>query len=236
MVTFTAWDRPHYMTRVLDSWSRVRGISGALVLFQAEPHPDMLDLLRSVTFAQTVITVNETRAGCEANTGLALAAGFATGADFVILGEDDGIVTADLLEYMTWAAGRYRDDKDVFAVCTFQDAPPGPLDEVRRTDWFFPPVWGIWRDRWETLKDDWPQGHFEGRSWDWWMIHRMRQAGQHVIQPMATRSQQIGEFGTYQHGSLQAVWDKHQFTADVPPQGTYREMPGVWTSAGERLA
>ena len=134
VITFTANDRLHYMIRVLESWKAVRGIDRARMIFQCEPHPGMAALIGAETgyAAQTLIRVNDRQAGCEANTGLALAAGFATGADFVILGEDDGIVTADLLEYMTWAAGRYRDDKDVFAVCTFQDAPPGPLDEVRK--------------------------------------------------------------------------------------------------------
>ena len=84
-----------------------------------------------------------------------------------------------------------------------KDAAPGNYCDVRRTDWFFPPVWGIWRDRWEALKDDWPgRVRVQGHSWDWWMITRRRAAGQHVIQPMATRSQQIGEWGTYQRGSL----------------------------------
>ena len=237
VVVMTAWDRPHYMATVLASWERVRGIEDALLIFQCEPHPPMTDLIRAgAGFAgETVVRVNPRRLGCEANTGRALAAGFETGADFVVLGEDDGIVTADLLEYMAWAAERYRDDGDVFAVCTFQDAPPGNYCDVRRTDWFFPPVWGIWRDGWEALKDSWPQGQYEGHSWDWWMITRMRAAGQHVIQPMATRSQQIGEWGTYQRGSLQEVWDKQQFTADVPVQA-YRELPGVWTSGGERIS
>lgn len=237
VVVFTANDRPWCMTRVLDTWRNVRGIGAAHMIFQCEPHDDMIDLIsEQARFAgETEIRINGRQAGCEANTGIALAAGFETGADFVVLGEDDGTVTSDLLEYMTWAAGRYQDDGDVFAVCTFQDAPPGPPDEVRRTDWFFPPVWGIWRDRWEALKDGWPQGHYEGRSWDWWMITRMRAAGQHVIQSMATRSQQIGEYGTYQRGSLQDVWDKQQFTADVPVQDGYRELPGLWTSQGVPL-
>ena len=237
MVVFTANDRPWYMTRVLDTWRNVRGIDAAHMIFQCEPHPEMTGLIAAeALFAEPAeIRVNDRQAGCEANTGIALAAGFETGADFVVLGEDDGIVTSDLLEYMAWAAECYQDDGDVFAVCTFQDAPPGGYGEVRRTDWFFPPVWGIWRDRWAALKDDWPQGQFEGHSWDWWMITRMRAAGQHVIQPMATRSQQIGEYGTYQRGSLQEAWDRQQFTADIPPQA-YREIGGLYSAGHERIA
>ena len=236
VIVMTANDRPWYMIRVLESWRQVRGIGTATMIFQCEPHDDMVDLiLAEAGYAErAMVSVNERQAGCEANTGRALASGFGLGADFVILGEDDGIVTTDLLEYMAWAAAEYRDDGDVLAVCTFQDTPPGSYGEVRRTDWFFPPVWGIWRDRWEALAADWPQGQVQGHSWDWWMIQRMRAAGQHVIQPMATRSQQIGEWGTYQRGSLQETWDKQQFTADVVV-AAYREIPGVWTSGGKRL-
>ena len=236
VITFTANDRPWYMIRVLESWRRVRGIDQAHLIFQAEPHQDMVGLIASMAgfAAEGVIRVNERQAGCEANTGLALAAGFETGADFVILGEDDGVVAADVLEYLLWAAEAYSGDKDVLAVCTAMDAPPGPLDAVRRADWFYPPVWGIWRDRWETVAADWPQGPVDGHSWDGWLLSRMRAAGQHVVQPLAARCQQIGEWGTYQRESLQDVRDRQRFTPDIPPQ-VYREIEGLYSVGHERI-
>lgn len=233
MVTFTAWDRPHYMTRVLDSWSRVRGISGALVLFQAEPHPDMLDLLRSVTFAQTVITVNETRAGCEANTGKALAAGFATGAPFVIHAEDDVLVSADILEYMAWGAREYEADPRVFGICSYQDHPPGDPAMVRRVGWFYPWAWGTWADRWEQVRGTWPARHGPG-SWDHYLHGQMKTRGQVVIQPAATRCESIGDHGTYQHESMQAQRDRQQFTPGIGPQ-PYWQAPGVFDNYGVRV-
>ena len=95
VIVMTANDRPWYAIRVLESWRRVRGIETARMIFQCEPHQDMVDLiLAEAGYANSAgILVNDRQAGCEANTGRALAAGFDTGADFVILGEDDGIVT-----------------------------------------------------------------------------------------------------------------------------------------------
>ena len=193
----------------------------------------VIALRNELVAAQARINVNSRQLGCSGNTRQALLSGFETGADFVIAGEDDGIVTADLLEYMTWAAERYRDDKDVMAVCTFQDHPPQDTAEVRRVEWFFPPVWGTWADRFSEVEAGWPRVD----SIDWARyLHAdcMKPKGQVVIQPMATRSQQIGEYGTYQRGSLQEAWDKQQFTAAIGPQ-SYREIPGVWTSGGDRL-
>ena len=235
VIVMTANDRPWYAIRVLESWRRVRGIETARMIFQCEPHQDMVDLIAGGAryAAQARINVNSRQLGCSGNTRQALLSGFETGADFVIAGEDDGIVTADLLEYMTWAAEAYRDDKDVMAVCTFQDHPPQDTAEVRRVEWFFPPVWGTWADRFSEVEAGWPRVD----SIDWARyLHAdcMKPRGQVVIQPMATRSQQIGEWGTYQRGSLQEAWDKQQFTDGVGPQ-VYREIPGVWTSGGDRL-
>jgi hypothetical protein len=234
-VVLTANDRPWYMLRTLESWRGVRGIGDALMIFQCEPHQEMVNLVcAEAGFAgETRVKVNQQQAGCSGNTARALDVGFGTGADFVVLGEDDAIVTADVLEYMAWGAERYRADPDVFAICTFQDTPPGPHNGVRRTQWFFPPVWGTWADRYAQVRDGWP----EVDSIDW--AHRlhaecMAARGQHVIQPLATRSQQIGEWGTYQRGSLQHVWDQQRFTAVIGPQ-EYFEIPGVWTNHGERI-
>ena len=190
VVVMTAWDRPHYMARVLESWRQVRWHRGRPhdLPVRAAPPDDRPDPRLGG------VRRGDHRPGQPACSGSAARPtpaapslpGFRDRAQSsVILGEDDGIVTADLLEYMASGVRRPTgDDGDVFAVvCTFQDAAPGNYCDVRRTDWFFPPVWGIWRDRWEALKDDWPQGQVQGHSWDWWMITRMRAAGKAARHP-----------------------------------------------------
>jgi hypothetical protein len=180
------------------------------------------------------VHINRRQLGNSANTLRALETAFGTGADFVILGEDDAVVSQDALEFLTWGAERFADDRSVMGICTFNGEPPGALNEVRRAQWFFPPVWGIWRDRFEQVAGDWPSSD----TTDWaWYLHRvcMKPEGMTVIHPVATRSQQVGEWGTFQRGSLQASWDRQQFRADIEPQD-YKELPGIYDSNGERLA
>jgi len=231
VVVFTANDRPHYMHRVLDSWARVRGIGEALLIFQCEPHPETVELVSAVTFAEVAVIVNKRQMGVEANPYLAMAAGFGTGADFVIQGEEDTIVTADLLEYMAWARDEYEADKTVAAICTLQNSVLGPPDQVFRRAWFSASTWGTWRDRWDEIRDDWPAGPRDGGSWDWYMTYRcIRDRGKVAIEPCTTRAQHIGVTGT--HGShpehMAAEWEAQQFTPDIPPQG-YREVVPSWT-------
>lgn len=233
VVVFTANDRPHYMRRVLESWGAVRGIGDALLMFQAEPCPPMLELIREVSFAETIIRVNGARAGCEANTGQAIAAGFAGTARFVIHAEDDILVSEDILEYMAWAGGEYEADERVFGVCSHQDRPPGDLAMVCRVDWFYPWAWGTWRDRWDQVAATWPARPGVG-SWDYYLLEQMRRRGQVVIQPAATRCESIGDYGTYQHESMQVLRDRQQFTPRVGPQ-QYWQAVGVFGSTGERL-
>lgn len=226
VVVFTTNDRPHYLATVLASWERVRGIEKALLIFQCEPHLLTVELLKGVTFAETVVNVNERQMGVEANPYLAMAAGFAAGADFVIQGEEDTIVTADLLEYMAWARDGYEADKTVAAICTLQNSVLGPPDQVFRRAWFSASTWGTWRDRWDEIRDDWPMQPRDGMSWDGYMTYRcIRDRGKVAIEPAATRAQHIGVTGV--HGSypdhLAAEWEAQQFMTDLPPQA-YREV------------
>jgi N-acetylglucosaminyltransferase II (MGAT2) len=227
VVVFTAWDRVHYMERVLDSWRNVRGIEKALLIFSCEPFEPMAELVRTVDFAEAVVDVNEHHFGIEVNPYKAMLQGFATGADFVIQAEDDSIVASDVLEYMAWGAERYAADKSVQAICATRAGPPGDPAEVYRRAWFSPAVWGTWRDRWEQMEPGWPGVPLEdGGSWDWWIWSRcMQPYGKVTIEPCVTRSQHIGESGTHgEHSAhLQAEWGVQRFMAEIPPQ-EYREI------------
>ena len=69
VVTFTVWNRPHYLRQVLDAWSAVRGIGGAVLEFHCEPGCDeAVDLCLGVGFAERHVLVNKERLGAAANT------------------------------------------------------------------------------------------------------------------------------------------------------------------------
>lgn len=228
-------DRVHYVTQTLEFWQRVRGIGDAHMILRLEPgFPDMEDLVYRMPPGApgSEVIINAERLGNDQNMKAAVEAGFATGADFVIAAEDDVLVAADLLEYMTWAGQRYADDPSVLAVTAWQDTHPGALDGVRRVEWFYGGAcWGMWRDRWDAVKDGWPPsgGGYDGYLWE--RCH----GGVTCIQPLATRCSNIGEYGVNTRGEAHGfadVWARQQFTPDIGPQ-SYREEPGVWSADGK---
>ena len=222
---FPVYNRPHYLAPVLESWRGVRGIEDAYLIYRCEPGcPEVVDLVRTGRpSADGETTVNGWQLGNDQNMPAALTDGFATGADFVIGAEDDVLVAADLLEFMTWAAQHYAEDKSVLAATAWQGDPPGPLDEVHRQEWFFGGAcWGMWADRWDEVKDHWPPS---GTGYDGYLWGVAQAWGRTIVQPMATRCKNIGEYGVNTRGDARSfadVWASQQFTADIPPQA-YRE-------------
>src|SRR5216683_913455 len=103
--------REKYLRQTLDSWSKVRGIQDAHLLFCLEPltfraHPfpvaEFGEFVRR-SFASSRVVSNEVRKGCFINTRDTMDHAFAGGADFAVLAEEDLVVSADVLEYFIWA-------------------------------------------------------------------------------------------------------------------------------------
>lgn len=133
-----------------------------------------------------------------------------TGADFVVVGEEDEIVSDDVLEYMRWAAAEFRDDAQVLLVNAhskggqgWDDHTPAQdadacQDTVRLRPYFNAWVWGTWRDRWEKhllTQWDWDctSGGAMDSGWDWNIATRIVPYGNFLcVVPDASRSQNIG--------------------------------------------
>lgn len=221
-VVFTGNDRPHYMRETLESWSRARGVGNWLLGFHLEPGcPEVAETCRSVGFAPVTVTVNPERYGVQRNPYEAISGGFASGAEFVVLAEDDMIVSTDVLEYLAWARDAYMGDRQVLAVCAHMDYErPGGLSAAVRLAWFGGWVWGTWRDRWEHLiAPDWTFGYEHG-GWDWRLTdHWMGERGYRAICPALSRSQHIGKHGgTHCSPEQFAGLQSQCFVPDVPPQ------------------
>lgn len=239
IIAFTINNRPQYLKETLESWSRVRGIGDAELLFRCEPGcAEAVAVCRSADFAPAHYRVNEERAGVLANPWLALDKGFDWD-DFVILAEEDLIVSPDTLEYFTWAQ-RYRDDPSVLGVTTHQHherpgglAGAGPADWSADGGWHFW-VWGTWKDRWDRLlRDDWDFTYRENgggpsqRGWDWRIRNKLVIGqGMTMIAPSLSRSQHIGRYGG-SHCSpadFDVVASRCFAGLEVPPQD-YQEVP-----------
>lgn len=192
-VTFTVWNRPHYLGQVLDAWSRVRGIGGAVLEFHVEPGCDeVVDMCRAVDFAERHVLVNPERLGVAANTKRALDSGCAR-CDYAILATDDYVPSDDVLELHAWHRDNYRDDPTVLALaCQRREAGaqggPAAVWRTQIIGWLH----GFCREKWALVSPHWPPG-VEWYSWidlEW-----CQGRGFDILRPALSRAQDIGETG-----------------------------------------
>lgn len=227
--------REKYLRQALDSWAQVRGIQDAHLLFCLEPRPhrspfpvaEFREFLHR-SFRSAEATVNEARKGCFLNTQSALDLAFARDADFVVLAEEDLVVATDTLEYFAWAQ-RYRADPQVQAVCSHTFVSAALPDQVVRTSWFSPLVWGTWRDRWrDFIRPGWSGVASNPEAWDASLRTQILEARKACIFPALSRSQHIGRVSTLTPGALAEYFYKASisqcFSPAYPPQ-EYRECP-----------
>lgn len=203
-LTFTAYNRPSYIQSVIESWNAVRGLQEIEASFYIEPSEfqnEIADIVFELNTTTTTVTHNELQ-GVLTNPWGALNDAFEAGAEFVILAEDDVIVSQDALEFFDWAATEYQTAHSLLAINAFSSLGSGKDNQVYTDMSFSPLVWGTWRDRWEeTLRDSWDKDYSTGNpdgseaGWDWNINRIIQDNNLRVLRPVNSRSDHIGEYG-----------------------------------------
>jgi len=228
-VMITAKSRPDYLTRTLTSWKAARGITEVRAPRRVALGWD------DAKYAEMVMVIEAARkppnpchwlikpdsTAARASNGMARAIAECVTAmfadpqvDFVVMGEEDVIVSDDVLELMAWGAGRFRDDKRVLAVNGHDEggqgwcvpgigALNGDADQwaIRLNQSFNPWCWGTWRDRWfDVLEPAWDYEVNSGGAMDSGHDHHLARrvipnGGYLCVTPDASRSQNIGQYG-----------------------------------------
>jgi hypothetical protein len=210
-VVITAWRRPYYLERTLQSWAQVPEITQvprlAIALGRHERQPEMLaviaDAEQRIGRKIEIIHDSDRATACMSCNGTIPEAADLMFADpqiqFFVLGEEDLVVSDDALTYMNWCAERFADDQQVLTVNAFiegtEDADPSI---VRLRHDFRGWVWGTWRNRWEGVLS--PQWDWDAALWkfqsghDWHIDRRIMPAGNYLsAAPDASRVQNIGQ-------------------------------------------
>ena len=230
-LSLTAAERPHYLEKVLESWSAVDGVERLPAVFNVEPvNDDVFDMCASATFFATNVTIrNRHRYGALANPWYAIHRAFEERTelgyvDFVIVGEDDSVVSTDVLRYFTWARERMMADPSIFAACAFRkrypDQEPGAyvidFDRVSMSD-FSPTIWGITRQVWDDrVRDTWAF-LYRDKGWDW-KFNEQIAPGNQCLRPWVSRSQHIGWYGgAHMPPEEFKINQSDCFVADPPP-------------------
>lgn len=207
-LVFTAYNRPFYLEPTVASWNGVRNLRSWNTTFFIEPSEIENDIADIAMRLDTTVTtvINPEKLGVLVNPWTALNTAFEiNGADFVVLAEDDVVVSQDILEMFEWTSEEYATAKGMLCVTAFSQIGGGKANQLVRSQKFSPLVWGVWRRHWfDYLRDTWDKDYSTGNpdgseaGWDW-NINRILVANDlAVLQPLHSRSDHIGEYlGTH---------------------------------------
>jgi hypothetical protein len=223
IIAMTAFNRPHYLTRVLTALAQCHGIDRYALLVRCEPGCDeVVRLLREFKGPKEMLVhVNSVVRGCTLNycdlmdeaTGMS---------DFVVDLEDDIVPSPDFLAYMEWARNRYADDQRVFSISGYsQEQPTGSETyAMRRRKWFSAWGHGMWSNNWRKVRLYCINEKVH--SWDMPIADFVLAAGLWEVFPVLSRVQNIGVKGTHSNPQWHA---KHIHTEHVAncPAGFYFE-------------
>lgn len=209
ILAFTVAGRPDHLEQSLNSWLQTNLELVTAVHFFIEPIDafeidSVIDLFASRCPVPVIKHWNKEKLGVLRNPWHLFDHCFRIeGAKFVILGEDDFLVSPDTLDFL---CGAKFDDKTM-AVCAKwvgKGADNNP-ETWHRSNEFTGNIWGTTPDVWSKhLRDTWDFDYSSGKAdetssgWDWNIQLRvMPQNGLHCIVPTSSRSKHIGITGAH---------------------------------------
>jgi hypothetical protein len=234
-VMTTAYRRPYYFEPVLKSWAAAEGMGDvSRFVIALDPSADradgqraLIERMRPRFTCPVEVAAQSERAqrSPSAHRAIGEAADYCfedPGLDFLVFGEEDILVSSDVLAYMAWARDRFAHDDLVLCVLAHNKGGQGwdPAEPAADADagqetarllpYFNPWVWGTWRDRWEKILEpqwDWEASTGEDplqHGYDWNIQLRVMPDGGYLnVVPDASRSQNTGKFeGGYSRPEL----------------------------------
>ena len=206
-ILFTVFDRVDYLKESLDSWAKVDEINDYDFHFYVEPSDKVEDIVNVINdFLNKVeppfsYTCNPEVLGTGGNTWHGFDTLFQQ-YDFVILAEDDVVVSKDILRYFNSAERMFRDDNEVAIISANTKWDVYAPADVVREQGFNGLVWGTWKDYWEKyFRDNWDKDYSSDpvhNGWDWHLNLRILPSnGLKNINPLASRSNHIGIDGMH---------------------------------------
>jgi hypothetical protein len=219
----TAWQRPEYLRRTFASWAGAAGVEDlrlvVVALGASHRLDDQMDVIREAEQALgRGIVVLKDSPEARSSPGMHRALGEAVDRvldgwrpEWVLCGEEDVVVSSDVLSYMAWAQEKYADD--TLCICAHNRGGAGwdglgarreddDADQaaVRLLPYFNPWVWCTWQGTWRAkIRPVWDWdcdsggGNESGYDWN---LQRLSAAGPWKnLVPDAARSQTIGQLG-----------------------------------------
>lgn len=209
ILAFTVAGRRDYLRQTLESWLATDLSLVTAVHFFIEPiEVDEVNMVIEAFAVRCTVPVikhlNKEKLGVLRNPWHLFDHCFRIeGAKFVILGEDDFLVSPDVLNFLCSA----EKNDTTMAVCAKwvgKGADNNP-STWHRTKEFTGNIWGTWPDVWNKyIKDTWDFDYSSGKAddtpsgWDWNLgLRVIPKNNLHCIVPTASRSKHIGITGVH---------------------------------------
>lgn len=157
-IVLTVGFAPFLLKDVLESWKRVRGFWDWPLHVHIENSRDSrwqsqaIEQLRDLQHPRMTITVSPRYYGRQESNYQALDRALTSrGYDFVVMAQDNELVSTDILEFFDWASLVFETDPRVLTVQSNTDRE-GPEDgvELRPDGHLEHPVYATWADRWNS--------------------------------------------------------------------------------------
>lgn len=203
-IGFTAYRRPYYLEESLASWKQVRGVENIDKFLRLDPS-DMLDQQHDI-IAKSGLEIevydNPHRFGVMENPYQVLKLGFDRYcSDFVILAEEDLVVSTDVLEYFQYCAEEYSPE-EVLGICAFFPNEEGDPTATFKQENFGVWIWGTWSENWyNIIEPGWDHNYSTNNGiagqqagWDWELSRTTMRLHRPFVHGAVSRSQHIGQF------------------------------------------
>ena len=212
-IAISAYNRPEYSRRSLAAILGAKGYSPEKYAIycsidcdeNGETNDEVFSLYARHGFTHSITTK---KLGCNYNVKRALDIAWEDNPDFVLLIEDDIIISDDALQYVEWAAKKYKDDLSVRTVGLWKSKngwdfskplSKSEMFKINEQVWFTCWGWGTWSDRWKEMKDTWTTGNDSHKtSWDVVLYNHLKERKEVV--PSISRAYNCGEFGGTHRG------------------------------------
>lgn len=210
-ITVSLFNRPDYSRQVLDHLAKCINVEHFQILVNIDKSPYQEELAELVAEFSTDLDIYShmcpKNLGCNKAIYECLDWGFED-ADFNVHIEDDILLAQDALQYFEYCANTYVNRQAIFTVDGYNNQPydlsSNKQYELNATKSFKPWGFGIWKDRWESIKDRWQFGYgsiyeqgkrvLDSGGWDVNMKKNLK-GDRYRIYPRLARTKNIGAKG-----------------------------------------
>jgi glycosyltransferase involved in cell wall biosynthesis len=228
-IAISAYNRPEYLQRCISALYGAKGFSTDkydifCVMDCFEDGSFNNNVLDVFFYNRLVPHITPKKLGCNYTIKKALEMAWADNPDFVLMLEDDIIISDDALQYIEWAANKYKDDGSVRTIGLWghddgwklgSPLPDNESGKVMRQNYFTCWGWGTWKDRWKEMNTNWTTGN-DSHDTSWDVIVSSHLGDRVEILPSLSRAYNCGEHGGTHRGR---AWPGIVASGFIDPDG-----------------